>query len=152
MDNTRKTGAPPMEKSVWHDAIEEIVGDKHSVNPVTVVDTTKTFDFEYAKKFVRTRTISISDDESEESSTPKRKLLPGKFGAGKNRQMEEEKWREETRAYRENIVKILEEDGSKREAASSKFLGFMDSLVTVEENKEKRLREEAESKKRISLL
>ena len=46
-------------------------------------------------------------------------LLPGIFGAGKNRQMEEEKWKEETRAYKENIIKILEEDGSKREAPSS---------------------------------
>ena len=37
-------------------------------------------------------------------------------------------------------------------AASSKFLGFMVRLGTVEEIKEKRLREEAELKKRISLL
>ncbi|KAK2710538.1 hypothetical protein QYM36_011913 [Artemia franciscana] len=61
-----KTGAPPMEKSVWHDAREEIVGDKHSVNPVTVVNTTKKFDFELAKKqFAQTSTITVSDEENE---------------------------------------------------------------------------------------
>ena len=138
VDNTRNTGAPPMEKSVWHDPIEEIVGDKHSVNSVTVFDTTKKIDFELAtKKFAWTSTITVSEEANEKSATPERMLLPGIFGAGKNRQMEEEKWKEETRAYRENIIKILEEEGSKREAPSSKFFGFMDRLVTVEENEEK---------------
>ncbi|XP_065576384.1 uncharacterized protein LOC136037591 [Artemia franciscana] len=63
-----------MEKSVWHDAREEIVGDKHSMNPVTVVNTTKKFEFELAKKqFARTSTITVSDEENEEPATPKTK-------------------------------------------------------------------------------